>query len=448
MIGKDKALEILKKAISLSKADQTEVVLMGGKSYVTAFANNYVHRNVGSEDYTLSVRAAFGKKVGAATADGISDEVIKKVVADAVLIAENQKENPDFVSFAKPKNHDISKSVSTGYAESTAKFSAMQRAEAVKKIVDKSKESGLNASGTFETEVDEIAIANSLGVEQYLLRTVASVKSVVMGGDSSGYSKESAADVNDISVDKVMEESIGIAEKGKNPKSIEPGKYEVILTPYALAEFISHLGYLALNARAMKEGSSFLIGNLGKKLLGDNITMYDDGLSKDTMPMPFDFEGVSKKKVVFFDKGVAKDVVYDTLTAYKDGKESTGHSLPQPSPYSPYPMNFIMDVGESTVDGMISNVKKGLFVQRFWYTNVMDPRKAIITGMTRDGLFLIENGKIVHPLQNMRFTESIITALNNVIELSKMKKIIYDMAPMTVPYARIKDFTFTGRTEF
>lgn len=446
MIGKEKALEILRKAISLSKADQTEAVLMGGKSYVTAFANNYVHRNVGSEDYTLSVRAAFGKKVGAATADGISDEVIKKVVADAVLIAENQKENPDFVSFAKQEKQNISESV--GYAEDTAKFSAMQRAEAVKKIVDKSKKLNLNASGTFETEVSEIAVANSLGVEQYLMRTVASVKSVVMGKNSSGYSKASAANVNDISVDKVMEESIGIAEKGKDPKSIEPGKYEVILTPYALAEFISHLGYLTLNARAMQEGSSFLIGNLGKKILGDNITMYDDGLSKDTIPMPFDFEGVPKRKVVFFDKGVAKDVVYDTLTAYKDGKESTGHSLPQPSPYSPYPMNFIMAGGESSVEDMISNVKKGLFVQRFWYTNVMDPRKAIITGMTRDGLFLIENGKIVKPLQNMRFTESIITALNSVIELSKVRKIIYDMVPMTVPYARIKDFTFTGRTEF
>jgi PmbA protein len=446
MIGKEKALDILKKALSISKADQTEAVLMGGKSYVTAFANNYVHRNVGGEDYTLSVRVAFGKKVGAATAHGTAEDVIEKVVKDAVLIAENQKENPDFVSFAKPEEAELDEML--GYSEETVKFDAMKRANAVKKIVDKSKKMNLNASGTFETEVNELAVANSLGVERYGMRTVASIKSVIMGDNSSGYSKENAVNVNDISVDRVIDESISIAERGKNPVSAKPGKYEVILTPYALAEFISHIAYLALNARAVNEGSSFLIGNIGKKLLGDNITMYDDGFSPCTIPMPFDFEGVPKKKVVFFENGIAKGVVYDTLTAYKDGKESTGHSLPQPSPYSPYPMNFIMEGGNSTYQDMISHVKKGLFVQRFWYTNPMDPKNAVITGMTRDGLFLIEDGKLTKPLKNMRFTESVITALNNVVELSKTRKIIYDMVPMTVPYARIKEFTFTGKTEF
>ncbi len=446
MIEKEKALEILKKVISLSNADQTEAVLLGGKSYVTAFANNYIHRNVGSEDYSLSVRVAFGKRIGAATVNGISDEMVEKVVKDAMLIAKNQKENTDFVSFAKPEDTEVNELAA--FSKNTAEFDAMQRADAVKKIVDNAKKAGLNASGTFETELGEIVVANSLGVERYARHTVASIKSVIMGDNSSGYSKETAVDVNNLSADRVMKESIEITEKGKNPVSIEPGKYEVVLTPYALAEFISHLGYLTLNARAVNEGSSFLIGNFGKKLLGDNITMYDDGLSTETIPMPFDFEGVPKKKVIFFENGVAKDVVYDTLTAYKEGKKSTGHALPQPSPYSPYPMNFIMKGGESSVEEMISHVKRGLFVQRFWYTNPMNPREAVITGMTRDGLFLIENGKITKPLQNMRFTESIITALNNAAELSSTKKIIYDMVPMTVPYARIKDFTFTGKTEF
>lgn len=446
MIGKEKALEILKKVISMSNAEQTEAVLSGGKSFVTAYANNYIHRNSGTEDYTLSVRVAFGKKVGAASVNDLSEESIEKVVKDAMLIAENQRENPDFVSFAKPEYVEINEEA--GFSEDTANFGAMQRAEAVKKIIDAAKEKKLNATGTFEVEINELAVVNSLNVERYAKRTVASLKSVVLGENSSGYSKESAVNVKDISVERVLNESIGVAEKGKNPSAVEPGKYEVILTPYALAEFISHLGYLTLNARALKEGSSFLVGKFGQKLLGDNITMLDDGLSKETIPMPFDFEGVPKKKVIFFENGVAKGVVYDTLTAYKEGKESTGHALPQPSPFSPYPMNFIMEGGQSSVEEMISHVEKGLFVQRFWYTNPMDPRKAVITGMTRDGLFLIENGKITKPLQNMRFTESIITALNNAVELSETKKIIYDMVPMTVPYARIKDFTFTGKTEF
>ncbi len=448
MIGKDKIIEILKKAVSRSKADQTEILVMGGKSYLTGFANNYIHRNVGNEDYTINIRLAFGKRIGSATVHGFSEEIIEKALKDAELIAENQKENPDFVSFAKPSKEVRQFDEKALYSENTANCDAECRAKIAKEVVDASKKLGLNSSGTVETETDEIAIVNSLGVEKYCVRTVASIKNIAMAADSSGYSKSTAVDITKINVEEIIKESTDLALSGRGPISIEPGKYEVILTPYAVAEFISHILYLSLNARAVNEGSSFLIGNFGKRILGDNITMYDDGLSEETIPLPFDFEGVDKKRVVFFENGVAKDVVYDTLTAYKEGRESTGHSLPQPSPYSPYPMNFVIEGGNSSPEEMISNVKRGLFVQRFWYTNPMDPKNAVITGMTRDGLFLIENGKITKPVMNMRFTESVISALNNVIELSKTKKIIYDMASVTVPYLRVKDFTFTGKTEF
>ncbi len=444
MIGREKSIEIVKKVLSMSGADQTEALLMGGESYLTGFANNYIHRNVGEKNYTLSVRVVMGKRIGSSSVDDFSDEAIKKVIQDAMLIAENQQENPDFVSLAKPEKAEDKEF----FIKDTAECSPDFRAEYVNKILKATKAKGLTGSGKFETNAMEIAIANSLGVERYTKLTTSTLKSVVLSDTSSGYSMSSSIDVNKIPVDDILKESIEIAEMGKNPTSIEPGKYEVILTPYALAELISHLNYLALNARAMKEGTSFLIGQIGKKVVGENVTMYDDGLSSETIPLPFDFEGVSKRKVVFFEKGIAKNVVYDTLTAYKEGKESTGHSLPQPNPYSPYPMNVIMEGGKSSKEEMISNVKRGLYVQRFWYTNPMDPRRAIITGMTRDGLFLIENGKITRPVKNMRFTESVINVLNNIIELSKDKKIVYDMSSITVPYARIKEFTFTSKTEF
>jgi len=354
MIGKERVLDILK---------NVEALFMGEESYLTGFANNYIHRNVGGKDCSLSVRVAIGKKVGSAMVNSFSDDAVKKVVHDAILIAKN-------------------------------------------------------------------------------------LKSVVLTDTSSGYSEYSSIDVNKIPLDDIIRESVEIAEKSQSPVPVEPGKYEVILTPYALADLIGSLSYIALNARAMNEGMSFLIGQIGKKVVGENITMYDDGFSRETISLPFDFEGVPKKKVMFFDKGVVKGVVYDTLSAYKEGKRSTGHSLPQPNPYSPYPMNLIMEGGESSKEKMISHVKKGLYVQRFWYTNPMDPRNTIITGMTRDGLFLIEKGKITKPVKNMRFIENIATMLNNVLELSKERKIIYDTASVTAPYARIKDFTFTGKTEF
>ncbi|MEA3313408.1 MAG: TldD/PmbA family protein [Caldisericota bacterium] len=444
MIGKERVLDILENVISLSSADQTEALFMGEESYLTGFANNYIHRNVGGKDCSLSVRVAIGKKVGSAIVNSFSKDAIKKVVRNAILIAKNQRENLDFVSFAKPekrKDKDF-------FVEATANCTPEFRAEYVSKILSKTKAKGFIGSGKFETNALEVAVANSLGVERYTKLTVSTLKSVVLTDTSSGYSEYSSVDVNEIPLNDIIRESVEIAEKSQTPVSIEPGKYEVILTPYALADLIGSLSYIALNARAMNEGMSFLIGQIGKKVVGENVTMYDDGFSQETISLPFDFEGVPKKKVMFFDKGVAKGVVYDTLSAYKEGKKSTGHSLPQPSQYSPYPMNLIMEGGESSKEKMISHVKKGLYVQRFWYTNPMDPRNTVITGMTRDGLFLIENGKITKPVKNMRFIENIATALNNVLELSKERKIIYDMASVTAPYARIKDFTFTGKTEF
>lgn len=445
MMTRDEVETILKKTLSFSQGEQTEAVLFGGNSYLTAFANNYIHRNVGENNYNLSVRVAFGNKIGSAYVNDFSEDGLKDVVKRATDIARLQKEQPDFVSFAKPEvspDKDF-------FVENTAKVTPELRAEYIKKILDVSKKKSLNANGTFVIDLSQLGVMNSLGVLRYSALSVASLKSVILGDTSSGFSIQTSTNVDDISVESIIEESIGITEMGKNPVAIKPGKYEVVLSPYSLAEFMVGLGYLTLNARAVDEGTSFMAGNFDKKILGDNITIYDDGLSPDTIPMPFDFEGVPKKKVIFFENGVAKEVVYDTLTAYKNGRESTGHSLPQPSQYSPFPLNIIMDGGKLLKDEIISHVERGLYVHRFWYTNPMDPKKGIITGMTRDGLFMIENGKITKPVKNMRFTQSIIDSLNNCIELSKERKIIYDSgSSLVVPYARIRDFNFTSITEF
>ncbi|MGB9694676.1 MAG: TldD/PmbA family protein [Caldisericaceae bacterium] len=443
MMTHEQIEDILNRVISLSRANQVEALLMGGDSYLTGFANNYIHRNVGESNYTLSVRVAFGRKLGQASTSEFSDEALASVVKKAEQTAEFQVENPNFISFAKPEEGTISLS-----AIVDEKISPLLRADYVKKIVEKTKSLGLNGNGKFETGTMQIGVKNSLGVERFFENSQATLKSVVLGENSSGYSVETAKSVKELHLEEIIDESVSIAERGRNPQDIEPGKYEVILTPYALAEFMSHMAYLTLNERAVEDGTSFMGENLGKKVLGDNINIYDDGFSPKTMHLPFDFEGVPKKKVVFFENGYAKEVVYDTLFAYKKGLDSTGHSLPQPSSYSPYPMNIVMEGGDSTKEEMIEHVERGLYVQRFWYTNPMDPRRLIITGMTRDGLFLIEHGKITKPVKNMRFTESIITALNNCVELSKEYKLIYDMSAMTVPFARIKDFTFTSGTNF
>jgi predicted Zn-dependent protease len=442
-MNKERILEILDYVVKSTRADAVEAVLVGGESYLTGFANNYIHRNVGEENYELSIRVVLGKKIGASSTSDLSNDAIDAAIENAIGIAKLQKENKDFVSL--PKNYP---------GETEFKFvsdipDADTRASIVKVLVDESKKYGFVSSGKFEAELMQLAVKNSLGVERYMERTASTLKNIVMTDTSSGFSQDSKADYKDIDVQNILEESLEVAKMAQNPVSIEPGKYEVILTPYAVEEFLSSMKYLSLSAKNIEEGTSFMKGHFGEKMFPDLITLFDDGLNDETLKMGFDFEGVPKKKVTFVENGVVGDVVYDSFYAYKEGKEPTGHSLPQPNELGAYPMNFFVGKGGSTVEEMISHVEKGLFVQRFWYTNPMEPVTLLITGMTRDGLFLIENGKITKPVKHMRFTESILNAFNNCLEISNISKIIYEGgAVTTAPYMRIKDFNFTSATEF
>ena len=442
-MNKERILEILDYVVKSTRADAVEAVLVGGESYLTGFANNYIHRNVGEENYELNIRVVLGKKIGASSTSDLSNDAIDAAIENAIGIAKLQKENKDFVSL--PKNYP---------GETEFKFvsdipDADTRASIVKVLVDESKKYGFVSSGKFEAELMQLAVKNSLGVERYMERTASTLKNIVMTDTSSGFSQDSKADYKDIDVQNILEESLEVAKMAQNPVSIEPGKYEVILTPYAVEEFLSSMKYLSLSAKNIEEGTSFMKGHFGEKMFPDLITLFDDGLNDETLKMGFDFEGVPKKKVTFVENGVIGDVVYDSFYAYKEGKEPTGHSLPQPNELGAYPMNFFVGKGGSTVEEMISHVEKGLFVQRFWYTNPMEPVTLLITGMTRDGLFLIENGKITKPVKHMRFTESILNAFNNCLEISNISKIIYeDGAVTTAPYMRIKDFNFTSATEF
>jgi len=210
---------------------------------------------------------------------------------------------------------------------------------------------------------------------------------------SSGFSQGNAMSYKDIDVEHILEESLETALMAQDPISIEPGKYEVILSSYAVEEFLSSMRYLSLTEKSIEEGTSFMKGHFGEKMFPHMITFYDDGNAPNTINMPFDFEGVPKKKVTIIENGVAKAVVYDSYYANKFGKENTGHALPQPNPVGPFPFNIFMKEGESSINDMIKNVKRGVFITRFHYTNPLDYKRVIITGMTRDGTFLIEDGK-------------------------------------------------------
>jgi predicted Zn-dependent protease len=445
MLGRERVHKILKKALSSSTADQTEVLFIGEESGLTRFANSYIHQNVAEKNTELRVRAVIGKRIGVASTTDISDGSIEKLAETAVSIAKLQPENPDFVSLPAPSPIEKIEA----FVEETAAFSPRRRAEAVGIVCKKAVENGLIASGAFSTSTFEFSVANSLGLFAYYPMTLAEFNTVIMSDTGSGYSSFVSLDASDLNPEALADEAIEKALMSRNPVEVEPGEYTVILEEHATNSILIFLGYLGLGALSVQEGRSFMCDRFGERIAGENISIWDDGLDATGLPMPFDFEGVPKKRVDLIERGIAKAVVYDSYTAGREGKSSTGHALPAPNIYGPMPFNMFMQPGEATKEEMLASTNKGIWVTRFWYVNPVHPKLAIITGMTRDGTFFIEGGEITRPVKNLRFTQGILEALSNVEMISKTTKLERGwFGGNRVPALKISSFNFTGVTEF
>ncbi|TFH08262.1 MAG: TldD/PmbA family protein [Candidatus Atribacteria bacterium] len=448
MIGKAKLKAIADTVLSAAQADQTEVLVAGQDLALTRFAANNIHQNVSETDVSVRVRSVVGKKIGVASSNDISPESLKRLVQKAETIASFQQENPEFVSLPEP----LPIQEVDSYSESTAMCSAVARAKGVGAILDMSRSNNLVASGAFSTGTEEMMVANSLGISAYHGGTMATVMTVVMSENSSGYAADCAQDVENLDLSEIGRIAVDKAIRSKNPSSIDPGAYTVILEEDAVGTMMFYLGYLGFSALAVQEKRSFMSGRIGEKVTGDNISIWDDGFDPRGVRLPFDFEGVPKQKVMLIENGIARNAVYDSATAAREpGKTSTGHGLPAPNTMGPLPINLIMQPGSASKEEMIASTKKGIWVTRFHYVNPVHPVKAILTGMTRDGTFLIENGKITRPLKNLRFTQSILEAFANAEMLGKELKVIkmgFGNFASCAPAAKINNFTFTGTTEF
>lgn len=451
MLGESRTRERIERTLSLSKADQTEVVLIGENEQLTRFANSYIHQNIAKEDIELRVRVVVGKKVGVASTNDLSDAALQRVVESAVTVASFQQDNPDFTSLPEPQPiKEID-----GFAERTAACTPQRRARAAKSICLPSGEQGLNASGAFATRTFEYAVGNSLGLFAHYPTTMADLRTVIMSDTGSGYAAATSLDVEDIDAESLGREAMDKAVRSRNPLDIPPGEYTIILEEYAVNALMAYLAYMGFSALAVQEGRSFMSGRFGEKVTGENISIWDDGLESRNLPMPFDFEGVPKQRVDFIKSGVANDVAYDSYTAGKEeGKTSTGHALPAPNTFGPFPWNVAMEPGDATKEEMLASMKKGLWVTRVHYVRPVHPLKTIITGMTRDGTFLIEDGEFVAPVKNLRFTQSILEALSEVQMIGRETKLGREafmenlIGGIRVPALKIDRFTFTSATEF
>ncbi len=445
MRGKEEILKILKKGLDISKSEEIEILYLGKESTLTRFANNTIHQNVKEGNSVVRVRVIQNKKVGFVETNDLTEEGVIKAVKDAEEIANYSKEDPYF--YKLPEKEEIIE-VKTFYEENL-KVTPSDMAEKVRVLVNEAEKNNLIASGAFSLDLEEYMVLNSRGIEVYSPYSSLTFSTVIMSDSSSGYGDRFSLKFSEIDEKDLANEVIDRVLRGKNPKDFEPQKSEVILTPYAVEDILFFFAYLSFGAKSFHQETSFMSGKLNEKVFGENITIWDDGLDPTGAPIVFDFEGVPKKRVNIIENGIAKGVVYDSYHAYKYGKENTGHSLPQPNSIGPFALNLFMKEGNSSLEDMIKNVKKGVFISRFHYTNPLDPKRVIITGMTRDGTFLIEDGKIVSPIKNLRFTQNMVELMNNVLEISKERKLQKGDAHVSVvPYIRIKEFNFTGKTEF
>ena len=449
MINTEKTLSLLKKTLALSAADQTEVLFWANDSHLTRFANNCIHQNVSEKNRSLSIRVVLGKKIGSASTNLLDPESIENTVAKALQIARNQKDNPHFRSL--PPAGGKYASVDTFDAE-TASFTPDQRAQIARKVIEIAKRNHLIASGALSTGTIQVAVANSLGIQVCQSFTRGALKIVFQTSDgASGYAESFSARMREIESEQMAHQAAEKCAKGTHPADLPPGQYTVVLEPYAVGDMVGFLAYLGFGALAMQEGRSFMCGRLGQRITGENITIWDDGTSACGMPLPFDFEGVPKQPVTLIENGTARGVVYDSYTAGREeGKSSTGHALPAPNTFGPVPLNLFMKSGDSNLQEMIESTERGIYVTRFHYTNPLEPIKAVITGMTRDGTFLIEDGQIKNGVRNLRFTQSILEAFSRVSMISRDTKLVpgleEELGGTVVPALKIEKFNFTGAT--
>ncbi len=440
-------MRLLKKIVRESPADQTEAILMAENSSLTRFAHSSVHQHVAEKNQTVILRVVIGKRIAVISTNILARQALKDTLHKAISLARLQHPNEEYVSLPGPQPIPA---VDT-FSRNIESLSPAKKVKFIKEVLKLAGEDGLRASGAFSHGVVELAVANSLGVEAYQIYSDMFFHLIAQNGNNSGYSGFVSRDPHSFDAQAIALEAIQKVS-GKEPVAIEPGEYEVILEPYAVRELLVFLGYLGFHALAIQEGRSFFCNQIGKRMVDEKVTIYDDGLDLSSLQIPFDFEGQPKQRISFFENGVARDVTYDSFTAGKEKKGTTGHALLPPNTEGPIPLNLIMNGGDSSLKEMVRSIRRGIYVTRFHYTNVVEPMKAVITGMTRDGTFLIEDGEIKNPVKNLRFTESILRALSRVNAISKDRKIcsegtVYSRRFVTgtlVPAIQIDGFYFSG----
>jgi len=451
-------VEIAERTVELAlkhKANQAQVAAFLVDSALTRYANSQIHQNVASKRGGVAIKVIVDKRIGTLQVNSLEKKQIEEAVKKAVKIAKVTPQNKDFKSLPKPAKWTPIKGV---FDKKTAECTPDLRAEKVKEAIETahSKSRLVKAvAGSLSTGSFAFAVSNSLGVSAWAKISSTSLQTTVISKSRSsqgfGSAEQHSRQIKDIAPAKIGSQAAEKSIKSINPKKIPIGEYEVVLSPRAVATLFMYLGYIGFSATTYQDGQSFVKYNLNKQVFDTKLNVKDDPRDKKTLySFPIDGEGVPKKKIHLIEKGKVstKSICYDSFTAGKEkGKKSTGHALPPIYGFygRPMPFNILIASGNASIEEMIEETQHGIFVTRFHYTNPVEPTKAILTGLTRDGTFLIKKGEITKPVMNLRYTDSMLSALKEISMIGKEQEIVEEV---TAPPMKLKKLRFTGITQY
>ena len=435
---------IAEKIFKFSDADETEVEIGVVSDALTRFANNTIHQNVAEQVLNVSIRTVLDGQTARATTNKTDDESLRRAVAASKTLARSQPRIPGLLPMPGPQKYNkVSR-----YFENTAYATPADRARAVARVAELAEEKRQTAAGIFTTGVTQSAIVNTNGLFASHRQTRAEFSITILESDSSGWAKANSPDLGCIDPAALARSASEKSAASRKPGEAAPGRWTVILEPAAVLDLVGFLFYDFAGTSVADQRSCFN-KRMGKKVVGDNVTIHDDVFHPLQSGAPYDGEGIPRQKVLLLEKGVPSNLVYARATAKKMKTKPTGHGFSLPNDYGEAPMNLVFGGGDSSVDEMVRSTERGILVTRLWYIREVDPYEKVLTGMTRDGTFLVQDGRVAGGLRNFRFNQSLLEMLSNVELLGPSVRAAGEESfEMVVPPMKVRDFHFSEATKF
>ncbi|MDW8105283.1 MAG: TldD/PmbA family protein [Armatimonadota bacterium] len=428
-MNEKEAREICEKVLSLSTAEHVQVNLYGTREASTRYANNEITQNVVKSQVTVRVTCAFGNKVGRCSINRLDTESLHSAVKRAEEMARAAEPDTEFLPPPEPTTYRPVQA----YADSTAQATPEDRARIVRRVITEAEARGLKTAGSLSTSSSAVAVANNRGLFGFHTATQASLVCTMMVEDGSGWAEATHEDINTLSPEAVAQRAAHKAEMARHPQEVPPGDYTVVLEPAAIAELLAYMVW-SMDAKAADEGRSPFAGKEGTTIAQESVTLQSLPTHPECPAAPFFDDGMPTTDITWIERGILKTLVYSRFWAQKQGKAFTG-----------YPPNLVLQGGNLSLDELVARVEDGLLITRFWYIRYVDPMQLLLTGMTRDGVYRIQGGKVSHAVKNLRFNESPLVMLQNVRLLGTPQRV---GDSLVVPPAIVSDFTFTSTTTF